>query len=169
MFVRKVMTLLKPNSILEFSLLMEQEVIPVLREERGFRDGMSFFAPREDAVTTISLWDKASNADAYSRGTFAEEFRKLSRLIKGIPKVVTYELVNSTWLWFQGDFYVCAQSNDLIGAEQHFRVQPLNGTKSNPYAAQGKRISGQNGILRAWRGRGNDDYFVEQGIECPSL
>lgn len=74
MFVRKVMTILKPNSISKFSLLMEQEVVPMLRKQKGFQDELAFFAPSEDAVTTISLWDKAASAEASNiwafRGTF---------------------------------------------------------------------------------------------------
>ena len=97
MFVRKVMTLLKPNSISKFSLLMEQEIIPMLRKEKGFQDELAFFAPSEDAVTTITLWDKASSAEAYSRGTYPQVLKKLAALIDGIPRVDTYELVNSTF------------------------------------------------------------------------
>jgi hypothetical protein len=97
MFVRKVMALLKPNSISKFSLLMEQEVIPMLRTEKGFQDELAFFAPGEDAVTTITLWDKASSAEAYSHGTYPEVLKKLAALIEGTPKVDTYELVNSTF------------------------------------------------------------------------
>ena len=97
MFVRKVMALLKPNSISKFSLLMEQEIIPMLRKEKGFHDELAFFAPGEDAVTTITLWDKASSAEAYSQGTYAHVLKKLAALIEGIPKVDTYELVNSTF------------------------------------------------------------------------
>lgn len=97
MFVRKVMTLLRPNSISKFSLLMEQEIIPMLRKEKGFQDELAFFAPSEDAVTTITLWDKASSAEAYSRGTYPQVLKKLATLIDGIPRVDTYELVNSTF------------------------------------------------------------------------
>ncbi len=97
MFVRKVTTLLKPDSISKFSLLMEQEVIPMLRKQNGFEDILTFYAPSEDAVTAISLWDKASNAQAYSRGTYPAVLNNLSEIIEGIPKIDTYEVVNSTF------------------------------------------------------------------------
>jgi hypothetical protein len=76
---------------------MEQEVIPMLRKEKGFQDELAFFAPSEDAVTTISLWDKASSAEACSHGTYAQILGKLAALIEGTPKVDTYDLVNSTF------------------------------------------------------------------------
>jgi len=97
MFVRKVTTLLKPNSISKFSFLMEHEVIPLLRKQDGFLDVLTFFAPSEDAVTAISLWDKASNAEAYSRGTYPAVLKKLTSITEGTPKVDTYEVVNSTF------------------------------------------------------------------------
>ena len=97
MFVRKVMTVLKPNSISKFSFLMEQEIIPMLRKEMGFQDELSYFAPSEDAVTTITLWDKAPSAEAYSKGTYVEVLKKWEPLIAGVPKVDTYEVVNSTF------------------------------------------------------------------------
>ena len=97
MFVRKVTTLLKPNSISKFSRLMEEEVIPTLRKENGFQDALTFFAPSEDAVTRISLWDKASNAEIYSRQTYPAVLEKLAVLIEGTPQVDAYETLNSTF------------------------------------------------------------------------
>jgi hypothetical protein len=97
MLVRKVTALLKPNSISKFSRLMDEEVIPTLRKENGFQDELTFFAPSEDAVTSISLWDKASNAETYSRETYPAVRKKLAVLIEGISKVDTYETLNSTF------------------------------------------------------------------------
>ena len=97
MFVHKVTALLKPNTIAKFSRLMEEEVIPMLRKQNGFQDELTFFNPGEDAVTGISLWLNASNAESYSRGTYPAVLKKLSALIEGTPKVDTYEVVNSTF------------------------------------------------------------------------
>jgi len=97
MFVRKVTTPLKPDSVSKFSLMMEQEVIPLLRKQDGFQDELTFFAPSEDAVTFISLWDKASDAESYSQKTFPVVLNMLAPLIDGTPKVDTYEVLNSTY------------------------------------------------------------------------
>lgn len=97
MFVRKVTTLLKPDSISKFSLVMEQEVIPMLRKQNGLQDALTFFAPSQDAVTAISLWDKASNAESYNRRTFPAALKMLAALIEGTPAVDTYEVLNSTY------------------------------------------------------------------------
>ena len=97
MFVRQVTTLLKPNSISKFSRLMEEQIIPMLHKQNGFQDVITFFAPSEDAVTGISLWDKASNAEAYGRETYPAVLKKLAALIEGTPQVDTYETLNSTF------------------------------------------------------------------------
>ena len=97
MFVRKVTTLLKSNSISKFSRVMEEDIIPMLRKQNGFQDELTFFDPSEDAVTSISLWDKASNAETYSRQTYPAILKKLALLIEGTPKVDTYETLNSTF------------------------------------------------------------------------
>ncbi|MGB2590929.1 MAG: hypothetical protein WBG02_17300 [Candidatus Acidiferrum sp.] len=97
MFARKVIALLKPNSIARFSLLMEKQVIPMLRNQSGFQDVLTLFAPGEDAVTAISIWDSASNAEIYGRATYHEVLKRLAALLEGTPKVATYEVVNSTF------------------------------------------------------------------------
>ena len=97
MFVRKVTTLLKPDSISKFGLMMDQEIIPMLRKQDGFQDELTFFAPSEDAVTSISLWDKASSAESYSQRTFPVVLRMLAAVIEGTPKVDTYEVLISTY------------------------------------------------------------------------
>jgi hypothetical protein len=97
MFVRKVTTLIKPSSISKFGRLMDQEIIPMLRRQNGFQDELTFFDPSEDAVTSISLWDKASNAGIYSRETYPAVLTKLAAPIEGTPAVDTYEILNSTF------------------------------------------------------------------------
>jgi hypothetical protein len=97
MFVRKATALLKPNSISKFSPLQEHEVIPVLRKQGGFQDVLTFFAPTEDAVTGISLWDKASKAEAYSRGTYPAVLKKLAAILEGTPQADTHDVVSSTF------------------------------------------------------------------------
>jgi heme-degrading monooxygenase HmoA len=97
MFARKLTTLLKPNSMARFSLLMEQQVIPMLRNQNGFQDVLTLSAPGQDAVTTISLWDSALNAEIYSRATYYEVLKRLAALLEGTPKVDTYQVLNSTF------------------------------------------------------------------------
>jgi hypothetical protein len=97
MVVRKVTALLKPNSFSKFSRLMEKEIIPMLRKQDGFQDELTFFDPSEDGVTGISMWDKASNAEAYSRRKYPAVLNRLATLFEGVPRVDSFEVVNSTF------------------------------------------------------------------------
>lgn len=97
MFARKVWMQLKPGSIAKFSLLMEQEVIPLLRKQKGFQDEITFFTPSREDVFGISFWEKAEQAEAYNRLMYPAVLKILSGLIDGNPRVETYEVVNSTF------------------------------------------------------------------------
>jgi hypothetical protein len=88
---------LKPNGISKFSLLMKEEIIPMLHKQNGFQDELTFIAPSEDGVSGIRLCDKASNAEAYNRDKYPAVLKKLTTLIEGTPKVDTYEILHSTF------------------------------------------------------------------------
>ena len=45
MFARKVSMQLKPNRAAEFRKKIEDEVIPVLRQQKGFLDGITLLYP----------------------------------------------------------------------------------------------------------------------------
>jgi hypothetical protein len=97
MFVRKATALLKLNSISKFSLLVEQEVVPLLREQNGFQDELAVFPISENGATSVSLEHDAMNSGAYSRRTYPAVRTQLAAIIEGTPTVDTYEIVNSTF------------------------------------------------------------------------
>jgi heme-degrading monooxygenase HmoA len=88
---------LKPNSIGAFTTSLEKEVIPMLRKQKGFQDEITFIVPDGTKVLAISLWDKAENADAYSKGDFTKVVQMLSKVVEGTPNVENYEVANSTF------------------------------------------------------------------------
>ena len=96
MFARKVSMHLK-GSVPEFTQTLEREVLPLLRKQNGFRDEITFVAPGGKEAFGISLWDQAENAEAYSRGAYAEVVKALAKVIDGTPQVETYEVANSTF------------------------------------------------------------------------
>jgi len=97
MFARSVSIRLKPNSSTEFANLMEKEILPVLRKQKGFRDEISLIVPGGQEALGISLWDEKEQAEAYSRGSYAEVVKTLGRVVEGTPQVHTYEVSNSTF------------------------------------------------------------------------
>ena len=97
MFARHVSMRLKPNTLTEFTRTLENEVIPLLQKQRGFRDEIVLVVPGGTEAVGISLWDQKENADAYSRETYPEVQKLLAKVIEGTPRVQTYEVSNSTF------------------------------------------------------------------------
>ena len=97
MFARSIFIHLKPNSVAEFTRLIETETLPLLRKQKGFRDEIAFVAPYGREAVGISLWDQKENAETYERGTYAQVLKGLAKVIEGTPKVQTYEVCNSTF------------------------------------------------------------------------
>jgi len=97
MFARRVFIRLKPNSVAEFNRALENEVLPLLRKENGFRDELVLVSPNGSEVLAISFWDQKENADAYSRETYPEVLKTLGKVVEGTPQVQTYQVTSSTF------------------------------------------------------------------------
>jgi heme-degrading monooxygenase HmoA len=96
MFARTVTLKLKKNSAPEFSRLIADEVIPLLRKQQGFREEISFVAPERSEALAISLWDTREDAEAYNRKGYAEVVKALAKVVEGTPKVQTFDVAHST-------------------------------------------------------------------------
>jgi hypothetical protein len=97
MFSRSLSIRLKPNSVAEFTELIEKESLPVLRKQKGFQDEITFVVPGGSEAVAISLWDKKENADAYSRDAYPGVLKSMGKVVEGTPQVRTYEVCNSTF------------------------------------------------------------------------
>ena len=97
MFARTVRMELKPNTVAEFTQLLENDVIPTLRKQRGFKDEIAFVPADGKEATAISLWEERENADTYNRATYPEVLKTLAKVIVGTPKIHTLEVTNSTF------------------------------------------------------------------------
>ena len=73
MFARKISIHLKPNTLAEFTTILEQNVIPLLRKQRGFKDEITFAAAGSTDVLAISLWDTKPNAEAYDGDGYKDD------------------------------------------------------------------------------------------------
>ena len=76
--------------------MLENEVIPVLRKQKGFKDEITLVAPERNDALAISFWDKKENAEAYNREKYPEILKTLSRVVDGTPKGESFEVANST-------------------------------------------------------------------------
>jgi len=96
MFVRKVAARLKPNSLTEFTNLMEREILPWLRAQEGFLDLIILAAADGREVATISFWDRKGSAEAYNSTGYPQVLNTLGQLFDGNPYLKTFEVVSST-------------------------------------------------------------------------
>ena len=97
MFARHISVHLKPNSVAEFTRLIERETLPLLRKQKGFQDEMTFVVPDGAEAVGISLWDQKENADAYARDAYPGLLKALEKVVEGTPQVRIYEVCNSTF------------------------------------------------------------------------
>ena len=96
MFARWVTMKLQPNSVREFTRMLENDIIPLLRRQTGFKEEFSFVATGDKEAVAISLWDRRENAEAYGRGQYSEVMKLLGTVVEGTPDVQSGEVSNST-------------------------------------------------------------------------
>lgn len=97
MYARNVTLRLKANSAPEFTRKLENDVLPLMRKQNGFKDEITFVAPNGTDALAISLWEKRENAEAYGRDTYPAVLTSLSTVVEGTPTVEAYEVSNSTF------------------------------------------------------------------------
>ena len=97
MFARNVSIHLKSNMFSDYTRAFEKYVLPLLRQQKGFRDEITLSNPGSVDVIAISLWDTKTNAEAYNTNTYPEVLKTVARMIDGTPKVQTFEAVTSTF------------------------------------------------------------------------
>jgi hypothetical protein len=95
MFARNVTFHLKSNMFSDYTRTFENDTLPLLRKQKGFKDEITLSNPGSLDVIAISLWDSKLNADAYNTNGYPEVLRTLGRMIDGTPKVQTFEAVTS--------------------------------------------------------------------------
>jgi quinol monooxygenase YgiN len=97
MFARSVSFHLKPGRTAEFAQLLDKNVMPVLRKQKGFQDEITLVAAGGADAVGISVWDQKENAETYARGEYASVLKALEPVVDGTPQVQTYEVSSSTF------------------------------------------------------------------------
>ena len=96
MFARKLYMYLKNDGALSFKQRIQEEVIPLLRQQEGFLEHFVFLYLNGREAQSFSLWETAEHAEAYNRKTYPEVLRMLTPVIEGVPKITTFEVLCST-------------------------------------------------------------------------
>lgn len=96
MFARHVSMHLKSNGVTEFNRIVEKEILPLMRQERGFRDEIVLTTGGTEVIA-ISLWDQKENAESYNRETYPQIQKLLANVLDGNPVIKTCEVSYSTF------------------------------------------------------------------------
>ena len=97
MFARHVVVRLKAKAAPEFTRLVEKEIIPMLRKQKGFLDEIVFISPDLTEAVGNSFWETQADAEAYSRKGYPEVIKSLMTVVAGTPTVGTANVSNSTF------------------------------------------------------------------------
>ena len=97
MFARNVSFRLKSNMLSDYTRTFENEILPLLRKQKGFKDEITLSNTGSLDASAISLWESKANAEAYNTNIYPEVLRTFARMIDGTPKVQTFEAVTSTF------------------------------------------------------------------------
>jgi len=96
MYARNLSLRLKANTGAAFTKQVENDVLPLLRKQNGFKDEITFLG-KDNRAVAISLWDNKETADAYGRDTYPAVLKSLETVVEGTPTMDAYEVSNSTW------------------------------------------------------------------------
>lgn len=77
----------------DFSRTLENEILPLLRKQEGFRGEITLSNPGNLERISISLWETKGNADAYDANVYSQVLKILAKVIDGAPKIRTFEAV----------------------------------------------------------------------------
>jgi hypothetical protein len=97
MYARNISFRLKSNMQSEYMRTLENQILPLLRKQKGFQDEITLCNPGTQDAVAISLWENKQNADDYNTKTFPEVLKSLSKIVDGTPQVHGYETVISTF------------------------------------------------------------------------
>ena len=97
MYARNVTLRIKHGMQAEFTNAFENQVLPLLRKQKGFKEEITLCNPGSQDAVSISLWENKSSADDYNTRVYPEVLKTLAKSIDGTPRVQTFETVISTF------------------------------------------------------------------------
>ena len=96
MFARSVSFRLKPNMLTDYNSAFENQILPLLRKQKGFKEEIALSNPNDPDAIAISLWENKVDAEAYNTNVYPEVLKSVARMVDGTPKVHAFETVTST-------------------------------------------------------------------------
>jgi hypothetical protein len=96
MYSRHITMQLKKNLLPKFPEVIEKEILPLLRRQKGFLEELILMAPGKTELVAISLWENKEFAEIYNREFYPEVVKILNKYVEGLPIVKTFEVEYAT-------------------------------------------------------------------------
>jgi hypothetical protein len=97
LYARNVTFKIKPNMQPDYTHTFENQILPLLQKQKGFKDEITLCSPASADAVSISLWENKSDADEYNTRVYPEVLKTLAKTIDGTPRLHTFETVISTF------------------------------------------------------------------------
>lgn len=97
MYARLVKGHFKPGKFDLATRQLEDDVIPLLKKQQGFRDEISFFNEDNKEGFAISFWDTKADLETYTRDVYPQVRDKMVDFLEDKPIARNFEVSNSTW------------------------------------------------------------------------
>jgi hypothetical protein len=91
MFTHRVQMQLKDNTFILLSRKIEDTIMPFLRAQKGFRNGVTSVAPERSTATEDTHWNTKEDADAYNRTGYLEVMKSLLEVVSAPPTTSIFE------------------------------------------------------------------------------
>jgi quinol monooxygenase YgiN len=96
MFARSVSVRLKPESIQQFTEIMESQIVPTLRKQPGFENVITLNTTGSPDLVTISIWDTTEHLEAYNTAVYPQMLKSLEAVLSGTPTIKVRNVLGST-------------------------------------------------------------------------
>ena len=93
MYARNVTFRIKAHMQPDYTHAFENQILPLLRKQKGFKEEITLCNPNSPEAVSISLWEHKSDADEYNTHFYPEVLKMLAKTIEGTPRVQTFETV----------------------------------------------------------------------------
>ena len=97
MFTRRLVMNLRPDSASELARVTENEILPLLRRQKGFRNVVTSIDSARSRAVSYTCWETKEDAEAYHRTGHQVSLKSLINVVVGLPRVETFELSDSTF------------------------------------------------------------------------
>jgi quinol monooxygenase YgiN len=93
-YVRNVKFQIKQGKTTEFNKLLNDQVLPVMRQQPGFKQELALVNGQQGLG--ISIWADQPSAEKYQSSVFPQVMKTLNPVIEGSPLVEHYEVAATT-------------------------------------------------------------------------